>query len=436
MSEYGDLPSTIGKMKRAAIDCWMADNAFYPNWGNEMIYAKWGWMLNFYNRPDENGNGGGDGNGVNHSVEAQFEQIRSAVDATLAPWSDLPDGAANDAPRGMASAAAAKLGTSGASATVQNSGEIGTSNNTIHETVINKMTGSFRAPFLDKYYTQFSMVTQGLGDACVLLETNYIAQHAMWPAARADVATLCDNALNAWNQKAAKAAAANGTVVLTVVGAVAGVVSSVVTAGTGTVAAVAALGTLAAAANTAMAAISANAEVSGNTYPEILGSLSQALGKLNGALQSQERALDTMMARASTEISGDLANYNLDAFSLNEYPPADGMISIDRSDASIVSTNMVRIENALSAAMTSLGSAPASNPAPRDATVGLGASGTHTSASSLYSLAAQCLSLTQAEYAIGRELFDATVEDFFSTDDDVSHIISNLLADEALTTEV
>ncbi|WP_308491957.1 hypothetical protein [Microbacterium terrisoli] len=59
MAGYDDISTTIGHMKRAAIDCWMADQSFYPNWGNDKIYSKWGWMLNFYHRPDENGNGGG-----------------------------------------------------------------------------------------------------------------------------------------------------------------------------------------------------------------------------------------------------------------------------------------------------------------------------------------------------------------------------------------
>jgi len=40
---YAELDEIIGKMKRAAIDCWMADQGFDPVWGNEGTYAKWGW---------------------------------------------------------------------------------------------------------------------------------------------------------------------------------------------------------------------------------------------------------------------------------------------------------------------------------------------------------------------------------------------------------
>lgn len=42
---YANLDDAVGKMQRAAIDCHMADQQFYPNWSNEMIYAKWGFML-------------------------------------------------------------------------------------------------------------------------------------------------------------------------------------------------------------------------------------------------------------------------------------------------------------------------------------------------------------------------------------------------------
>lgn len=436
MAEYADLSNIVGKMKRAAIDCWMADQSFYPNWGNDQIYAKWGWMLNFYNRPDENGNGGGDGNGVNHSVAAEFDAIRGAIDASVAPWLDLPDGSACSAPQSAAGATAAALGTSGAGMTVQNSHEIATSNHTIHETVVNRIRGSFKAPFLDKYYTQFSKVSYGLGDACVILEANYAAEGSMWPAARKDVATICENAQLAWAQQAGSAAAANGTFTLSVIAAVAGAVSSVVTAGAGAAVAVAALGTIAVAAGGAMEKINGRAEVSGNSFQSILDSLNGAFGTLNDALKGQEEELSKMMTEATTTMLGEIGAYNLDAFALGEYPTAVGNIDMTDEDANIVKSNMQRIESALDKASRTLGSAPDANPTPRDASIGLGASGTHTAASELYSVVAQCLSLTLSEYGNGRELFTATVEDFFETDAEVARTIAQILADEALTEEI
>ncbi|MBX4421590.1 hypothetical protein K4H00_26645, partial [Mycobacterium tuberculosis] len=74
----------------------------------------------------------------------------------------------------------------------------------------------------------------------------------------------------AWDQKAGNAAAANGTLVLTVVGAVAGVVSAVVTAGTGTVAAAAVLAGIAGAVSSGVQGIARDVVISGNTYLDIL----------------------------------------------------------------------------------------------------------------------------------------------------------------------
>ncbi|WP_284328416.1 hypothetical protein [Demequina litorisediminis] len=88
----------------------MADQGFYPNWGNDMIYAKWGWMLNFYNRPAADGSGGGDGNGVKDSVAEEFDAIRGVIDSRVAKWQGLPDGAACATPRSAANSTTAVLG--------------------------------------------------------------------------------------------------------------------------------------------------------------------------------------------------------------------------------------------------------------------------------------------------------------------------------------
>lgn len=435
MAGYGNLSDTIGKMKRAAIDCWMADDSFYPNWGNGQIYAKWGWMLNFYNRPDANGNGGGDGNGVNDSVAPQFDQIRASIDGIVAKWLDLPDGTACDAPRTAVSSAAALLGNTEAGPSVEGGGELATSNNTIHEVIINNMKGSFRAPFIDKYYTQLSKVSQGLGSACVILETNYAAQREMWPAARDDVAAICESALNAWRARAGEAADANSKIILSVVGAVASAVATVVTAGTGTVATVAALSTLTAAAQSTFEAISAEAEVTGGSYVEILSSLATAMEVLNGTIYEQESALDTMLTGASTTMGDDPSSYDLSAFSLGDYPHTEGIIDMDKSDTAMVSTNMSRIEDALASTSAALGSAP-SNPTRRDANIGLGANGTHPGASVLYTITSESLTNTATAYALGHEIFNATVEDFFETESEIEKSISGLLAEEALNSEI
>lgn len=436
MSDYAGLDDLIGRMKRAAIDCWMADQGFTPNWGNDMIYSKWGWMLNFYNRPDANGVGGGDGNGVKHSVEAQFDQIRQAVDSVVSRWLDLPDGSNCEAPESRVSSAASRLGSDASAATVQATGDIATSNDIIKEALVNNIQGDFTAPFLDKYHTQSNKVARGLGDACVLLETNYAASAAMWPAARTDVMTLCEAARSAWEKQAADVEQANATFTLSVVATVAGVVASVVTAGTGTVAAVAALSTIGAAANTAMQRVSAEATVSGTSYGEILNSLSDGLGTLNTALYEQEQALQEMLNEANELMRADQPNFNLDAFALTDYTYGDGTINMEKSHARMVSNNMDRIEEALSGASTSLGSAPGTSPTPRNAEVGLGSDGTHSAASDLYALTARCLVLTNEEYVRGHGLFNATVDDYFETDANAEQTVAALLEDEALNSDL
>ncbi|GMA36149.1 hypothetical protein [Demequina litorisediminis] len=124
----------------------------------------------------------------------------------------------------------------------------------------------------------------------------------MWPAARKDVAVICDAARAAWEKQAGDSAAANGTFALTVVAAVAGVVSSVVTAGAGTVAAVSVLGGIATLASTGVAAIAHETAVSGSSYLEILESLTDSLGDLDEALTAQESALVTMLNDAASAI--------------------------------------------------------------------------------------------------------------------------------------
>jgi hypothetical protein len=94
---------------------------------------------------------------------------------------------------------------------------------------------------------------------------------------------------------------------------------------------------------------------------------------------------------------------------------------------------MDRIETSLAAAKARLGSAPASNPTPRNYGVGYSSAGTHTSATELYALTARCLDLTTAEYGRGLDLFGATVTDFFRSDAESQQAVNRLLADEALT---
>jgi len=429
---YDNLDDAIGKMHRAAIDCHMADQQFYPNWGNDMIYAKWGFMLNFYNRPDANGKGGGTGNGVNHSVADVFDAIRADIDGIIEPWKTLPDGSSAATPATTTNAAASKLGAKSAEAGISDGDEIQHSYDTASELVLNKLEGAYRAPFHDKYFIQFTTVRKRLAEACMVLNLNYTTQSEMWKPAQEDVAAICAAAHDLWKSKAERAAKESAEVTLSVVGAVVAVTAAAATAGAGGVA-LAALSASAKSMVDVMKSLSKVTNVEGSTYGDIRNSLQSSLDDLDKTLGKQEKALSKMMLDSAETMRSKSADFNLDAFALGSYPIPESTITVDPTDTTIVSNNMTRIEQALQEARSSLGSAPASNPTPRGSGIGYTSSGSHTAATELHTLTARYLELTAAEYERGHGLFDATVEDFFQTEAEIQEMLHKLLADEALT---
>lgn len=442
MPTYDELDTIIGKMKRAAIDCWMADQGFHPVKGNEGTYCKWGWAPYQYFRPADDGTGGGKSVGYGDGVtcEAQFDEIRAAVDSVVSKWLGLPDGTACTGPRDQAGTAAGLLGSKGADANSQ-SGAIATSSGSVNATLTANpyMRGSYRGPFLMKYYTKFSSVQEGLGQASVILQANYAAQAALWPAAREDVAKLCDNARSAWAVRAETESAQNSAFQLAVATAAVTAIGSVVTATTITPALVG-MSLVTAGMSTAVAAAAGSdsdvaAEISGGSYGDILTSLRDNLEKLSTSIGQQEEALSASMDEAVGKISGEMSAYNLDAVELGEYSLDDDSLAMDETDAGTVSDNMGLVEESLASVISAFGSPPASNPTPRNWGVG-SSGGSHASACSLHNLTERCLELTHDEYVRGHGLFDATVADFFTTDGSARQTVADLLAEERDMTEV
>lgn len=443
MAEYSELDSIIGKMKRAAIDCWMADQSFYPAWGADHTYAKWGWAPYQYHRPDENGEGGGESVGYGDGVTcaAQFDGIRSTIDGIVEKWKGLPDGSLCDGPKGQANATAAILGSSAATPSVQGTGAISSATGTINMlTNGGNIQGAFREPYTLKYITAFSTVQNGLSAASAILEANYAAEEAMWPAAQSDVATICDNARSQWASTAGDAASASATFQLTVAAAVVGAVGAVLTAGTGTALTVAAIGTVTTGLSTALAKVAENAAVNvdGSSYEEILGSLQTALDKLDTAITEQELALSSGMLEAKSTMRSAQQDYNLDAVSLGDFPlsGSDGSMKLDRTDTNLVNQHMKIIEDDLNQAVVAFGSHPSDSPTRRPYGVGPSPVGTDYAAGLLHDTTRQFLQLTAAEYAKGRAIFNAVVDEYFNTDAAARQTVQQLLADEALTTGV
>lgn len=440
MADYEDLSVIVGKMKRAAIDCWMADQDFYPVKGNEGTYCKWGWAPYQYWRPAEDGTGGGGSVGYGEGVtcEAQFDEIRAVIDGIVNKWFGLPDGSLCAGPEAQYNGAAMALGGTSISPTVDASGEVSAANAKISDVVTLNMSGHFRRPFIAKYATQFGTVQTGLSNASIILRANYAGEAAMWPAARTDVANICDSARKAWNTQAEVASEANTAFQLSVISAVLGAVVTVLTAGEAPVVIgwTAGLSAAAFAVDTALKLEEKDAAVSGSSYLEILDSLRSTLDDLRSSLYDQEAALVSLMTESESIIRGDLGDYDLDAFTLKDYPAEDATIKLDIDDVGIVTDHMQIVQDGLASAITSFGSAPASSPTPRGSLVGYSTTGTHWAAVGLHALVARCLSLTSAEYDRGRGLFEATAADFFGTDSDASKSLAELLDEEAATAEL
>lgn len=427
---YEDLDSSVGRLKKAAIDAYMAEDGFYEDLLGENKYYKWGWAPNGYEMPNAAGEGGGKVDGMPWADDISFDGIRSRVDNAVDRWRGLPTGSGADPYKTSTSTAAASLGASGSGASVADDGAIFTSANTMGDLLNQQLVASFIEPMMDKYYTQFKGVAQSLGAAAAILQINYAMQSSMWQGARSDVASIVEKGTTACADYAESKAAANLSVTLGVVGTVAAAVATVATAGTAAplVGSMVALST---AASTAVTAISADASITGDGYDPIMSSFEDSLEKLRQAVEDQETAVRTMLTGAVNHISGDPAGFNLDRYRIQTPPEnfSDQIVMV-RQHTNTVSSNMGRVLDALDAAKSSLGSPPYSDPAPHSTQI---SAGTHAAAFSLYDLTVDALISTRTEYERGRDLFDAEVENYFNTDAENQRTVEQLAASEALT---
>jgi hypothetical protein len=445
MAEYSDIPGMIPEMKLAAIDSFMGEQGWFTHIWYPDRYSLWGFIgASSYERPDANGEGGGapiEGGftEAGESMAPTFASIRGWIDDLVDPWLDLPDGSDCAAPQSATRAAAAAFGASGTGTDITDTGELGRRNQTVADVIVGNIQGSFTTPFHDKYYVQFANVTSGLGIGCAILESNYAAQAALWPAARRDAATILGQTRDALTAHAGQLsddmANAVGSISLTVVATVLGAVASIATAGAAAPLVIAMV-SVAGAATVGLDVLDTQAAITGDTYSELLQSAGDSLSKLNERITDLENAYATMMSGAVDEIRGNLPGYDLDAYVMPSYPGAAGTLAMQTVNTDMITFNMGKIVELTQGAADALGSSPDSNPTPRDARLGRGASGTHLAAQELYDLTARCLELTIAEYQRGKGLFDATVEDFFDTDQAASTTVKNLAASEILIDEL
>lgn len=125
---YDDLDGAIGRLKKAAIDAWMADDGFYKDKLGTNCYYKWGFAPNGYELPSDSGEGGGKVDGLSWNDDISYDGIRSRVDNAVDMRRNLPTGTGAHAYKTSTSRAAVSLG-----ASVADDGAIFTSTNTVRE---------------------------------------------------------------------------------------------------------------------------------------------------------------------------------------------------------------------------------------------------------------------------------------------------------------
>jgi hypothetical protein len=439
MPEYSELPTIIGKMKRAAADSYMAAQGWFTSYHDDTIYALWGFNRSEYKRPAKDGSGGGEPCGTinvgSPSLAPTFEAIRDRIDGITARWLDLPDGSKCVTPRDKAASAANLFGVSGAGSAVATHLYLTNAQKALDAVLFGAVIkGAFTQPFHHKYSAEFSIVSVDLGVACSLLHVNYATQQQLWPAAREDVVRLCSDAVDALNADVKNSGDAAAKVALTVVMVAGGAVATVATAGTAAPMVAVALG-VAGAATLAVEGLEAHATITGSDCNSILDSLETALITVNAGIAGAESALNEQMNELLGIMESSPQYFNLNAVVMPSYPGVTEEVSLDQYNADAVTQAMDDALEVLETAKVALGSGPSSNPTPRHSDIGVGASGTFPIANDLYDLTMQYLSATAAEYARGEELFKATVADYFSTDDAAAALVKNLAADEALTND-
>lgn len=425
MADYSELGTIIGHMKRAAVDAFMGEQGWIPDYEYPDRYALWGFIPSWYRRPTEDGEGGGERIAVgSDSMAPSFDSIRARIDAATSKWAGLPSGSGGSNTRDGMAAVAAQFGAAASNGTAIADGEVFKSIDTISNTVVSNVRGSFKAPFLDKYDAQFSKIVGGTGAVAAILETAFSAEKAIWPAAREDATSICVNVRNAFRVKANQSADQVGAVALTVVAAVAGVVTTIASAGTAAPI-VTVMGFATTAAN-AIKGIDSAIDIATDSYDSIMSSLETASNDLNEAITTQERALHDMVTSTSAYIGSDLASFNLDAYVLRDFSTTDNTIELDRSEADTVLFNMDRVVETLSTAKSSLGwqTSPFTR---RDGAVGLGETGPFPQIVDLQELIYGCVEATRNEYQHGRDLFSAVVEDYFATEGEAEAVSQALL---------
>lgn len=413
------LSESAVKLKIAAIDAFMAERQHFRGWAG--MYQLLGFLPQGHKAPnDDTAAGGGEFVGSEGSISytSSFDEIRSYVDAALAPWEDLPDGSKCSDPETDYYSVRSTLGESGAG----NPSRIYTNAETIKgEIDSDHIKGAFATPFYKKYRTQLLDVVDGVAVASGTLGTCYEVQKAFWSSIETDVIAICEAATAAFSARSSGLQ----EVTLTAINAVLGIASVATgrwTPGT----AVSSLANLSQKMVSGASDLDKKISVSGSDYESIAESFTTALESLRSIIGKHEKAVKTKLGEAEAEIQSSLKDFNLDCFPFGDYD-LNGELEIGSEAEAMVGDAMDRIIETLNKAKKTFDEAPpGSNPVPRNSSLTADPDLVHNAAVSLHNLVAQCLSGTAAEYARGKTLFRSVVADYNATDENAAQTFTNL----------
>lgn len=317
MATYEELPSIIKKLKRATIDAAMHQVGWKFNdfeYYMPQAPSSHGTGTPPISRPNADGEGGGQVTGYGASgtdYVAQFNQIRSNIDALVKPWLDLPEPSTM---RGELAkiktaygdlAVGTSINPSTGTPTIEGSGVLAGHLIDLASDVANLEGDTIRA-FKSKFLNRLGFVV-GANDAIAyVLAYTLGCEIALFEGARQDVATAFDQARDAMEKLSLSQGSIDWEFVLTVAGWAVAVVGILATDGT-VLALAAPWAGLGVDVLKTGAGAAEKAQGSAGSVDSTLQALSGTLGQVNKQLFDAETKIDKCLRDNLTIV---LANKN------------------------------------------------------------------------------------------------------------------------------
>lgn len=430
MASYENLGTTIGQLKRAAIDAYMVSD--YGGFAGQM----WTIESDKYTiggkaqvtRPGENGEGGGDwsgdwdwliGGGKDEEFTGVFNDIRTRIDDAVDHWTaNLPVVSELKADGDKAHEAMMKLGItpSQTGGTVNATGPIGGYLNLIAEG-LDEMSGNTIEAFKGKFLSQLSRVIANQYAMTVPIGGALRAQENLWTEARKDIANIVQEALDAMNAVVA-GSGPNWELLYTVVGVAAKGAGIFATGGLKAATEVTGLGVtvLTGPGNTNK---DSQASADG-TCESVLTALESSVKELSDRIGQEEKDLQKNLDDNATAFENQLSGYDINATDATlDVPDAQGpgvdIVIISKALVKgITDTHMPNVADELKAAASSLWSAQTSGTA-LNRPEGIGVQHGAQVFGLVYKLYESIMNL-EWEVRSGAKTLDLVIQDFYDAD--------------------